>query len=114
MKREPIVHIDPDMIQAQEKYADIVREHPDRPKSYHIVTFGCQMNSHDSETLAGTLSHMGLVKAEDREQADLVLFNTCCIRDNAERKALGNITWLKEVKKRRPGMLIGICGSMTR
>ena len=102
MKREPIVHIDPDMIQAQEKYADIVREHPDRPKSYHIVTFGCQMNSHDSETLAGTLSHMGLVKAEDREQADLVLFNTCCIRDNAERKALGNITWLKEVKKRRP------------
>ena len=112
MKREPIVHIDPDMIQAQEKYADIVREHPDRPKSYHIVTFGCQMNSHDSETLAGTLSHMGLVKAEDREQADLVLFNTCCIRDNAERKALGNITWLKEVKKRRPGMLIGICGCM--
>ena len=112
MKREPIVHIEPEMISAQEKYAAIVREHPDKPKSYHIVTFGCQMNSHDSETLAGTLSHMGLEQAADRTEADLVLFNTCCIRDNAERKALGNITWLNEVKKRRPGMLIGICGCM--
>lgn len=112
MKREPIVHIDPEAIAAQDKYADIVREHPDRPRTYHIVTFGCQMNSHDSETLAGTLSHMGMKKAEDRTQADLVLFNTCCIRDNAERRALGNITWLKEVKKLRPGMLIGICGCM--
>ncbi len=112
MKREPIVHIDEAAIAAQEKFADIVREHPDRPRTYHIVTFGCQMNSHDSETLAGTLHHMGLRQAEDRAQADLVLFNTCCIRDNAERKALGNITWLKEVKKRRPGMLIGICGCM--
>lgn len=112
MKREPIVHIDPETIAAQDKYADIVREHPDRPRTYHIVTFGCQMNSHDSETLAGTLSHMGMKKAEDRTQADLVLFNTCCIRDNAERRALGNITWLKEVKKLRPGMLIGICGCM--
>ncbi len=112
MKREPVVHIEPDMIAAQDKYADIVRAHPDRPKSYHIVTFGCQMNAHDSETLAGTLNHMGLSKAEDRAEADLVLFNTCCIRDNAERKALGNITWLNEVKKRRPDMLIGICGCM--
>ncbi len=81
------------------------------PRSYSIVTYGCQMNVHDSENLAGMLREMGLVPAE-REQADLVLFNTCCVRDNAERRALGNVTWLKELKKTRPDLLVGVCGCM--
>ena len=55
---------------------------------------------------------MGLEPAAERTAADFVLHNTCCIRDNAERKALGNVTWLKEVKKERPDMLIGVCGCM--
>ena len=75
------------------------REMEDRPQSYFIVTYGCQMNAHDSEKLAGLLEEMGMSEAEDRTKADLVLFNTCCVRDNAERRALGNVTWLKELKK---------------
>lgn len=112
MTREAVLHIDQETLNIQERFARLVASHPDRPKSYHIVTFGCQMNTHDSETLAGTLQHMGLTRCTQREEADLVLFNTCCIRDNAERKALGNITWLNEIKKKRPEMLIGICGCM--
>ena len=87
---------------------------PDRPRTYHIVTYGCQMNVHDSEKLAGMLESMGMTAAPVREEADFVLHNTCCIRDNAERKALGNVTWLKEIKKVRPSMLIGVCGCMVQ
>ncbi len=112
MHREPVRHIGPEALAEQGRFAGLVRGHADRPRTYHIVTYGCQMNAHDSETLAGTLSDIGLTQAPQREEADLVLFNTCCIRDNAERKALGNITWLKEIKKRRPHMLIGVCGCM--
>lgn len=86
----------------------------DRPQSYCIVTYGCQMNAHDSEKLAGILTEMGMTEATDRTQADVVLFNTCCVRDNAERRALGNVTWLKEVKKKRPSLLIGVCGCMVQ
>lgn len=85
---------------------------PDAPKSYHVVTYGCQMNAHDSEILAGMLRDMGMEEAADRESADFVLFNTCCVRDNAERRALGNVTWLKEVRKRNPRLVIGVCGCM--
>lgn len=57
---------------------------------------------------------MGLRYCDDKEQADFVLHNTCCVRDNAERKAIGNATWLKECKAAHPGMLIGICGCMVQ
>ena len=96
-----IVHISPEELAAQMKMCDEFREIKDRPQTYHIVTFGCQMNAHDSEKLAGMLDRMGMTYCEDREAADFVLFNTCCVRDNAERKALGNATWLKEIKKNR-------------
>ena len=65
-----------------------MREIEDRPRSYFIVTYGCQMNAHDSEILAGMMNEMGMTPAAAREEAELILFNTCCIRDNAERKAL--------------------------
>ena len=61
-------------------------------KRYHIVTYGCQMNAHDSETIAGMLEQMGMTEAAAREDADFVLYNTCCVRENAERRALGNTT----------------------
>lgn len=98
----------------QEHAALQVLQHPDRPKSFHIVTYGCQMNAHDSEKLSGMLMQMGMTEANDRRDADLVLFNTCCVRDNAERRALGNVTWLKELKKDKPGLLIGVCGCMVQ
>ena len=83
-----------------------------RPKTYCVVTYGCQMNAHDSEKLEGMLSEMGMTKAEDRESADFVIFNTCCVRDNAQRRALGNVTWLKEIKKSRPELMVAVCGCM--
>ena len=98
----------------QENAARQVRDLPERPRTYHIVTYGCQMNAHDSEKLAGILSGMGMAEAADRREADLVIFNTCCVRDNAERRALGNVTWLKELKKDKPGLIIGVCGCMVQ
>ena len=98
----------------QKRFTAEVRHHPGRPGTYSIVTYGCQMNAHDSEKIAGMLEDMGMEVAENREQADFVIFNTCCIRDNAERKALGNVTWLKEIKKSRPEMMIAVCGCMVQ
>ena len=83
-----------------------------RPHTYCVVTYGCQMNSHDSEKLEGMLAEMGMTKAESRETADFVIFNTCCVRDNAQRRALGNVVWLKELKKTRPELMVAVCGCM--
>ncbi|MBR5111196.1 MAG: tRNA (N6-isopentenyl adenosine(37)-C2)-methylthiotransferase MiaB [Clostridia bacterium] len=99
---------------AQRQFSEEFKALPHRPQTYYIVTYGCQMNAHDSEKLAGMLEGMGMRPAPAKEEADFVLHNTCCIRDNAERKALGNVTWLKEIKKERPGLLIGVCGCMVQ
>ncbi len=113
MSKTP-VYVSPETLRAQEDAVERVSALPNRPETYHIVTYGCQMNAHDSETLAGMLESMGLREAADRVNADLVLFNTCCVRDNAERRALGNVNWLKELKKGRPSMIIGVCGCMVQ
>jgi len=89
-----------------------VQARGDRPQTFFVVTYGCQMNAHDSEILSGQLCEMGLTPAAERDGADFVLFNTCCVRENAERKALGNITWLKEIRKRNPRLMIAVCGCM--
>lgn len=96
----------------QKEFIREIRQLPQRPKSYFIVTYGCQMNAHDSEKIAGMLVEMGMTEAPEREEADFVIFNTCCVRDNAERRALGNVTWLKEVKKNRPELMIAVSGCM--
>ena len=113
MKRETVLVSEEEMIR-QREFVRLVREHPRRPETCYIVTYGCQMNAHDSEKIAGMLTEMGMRPVENREEADLVIFNTCCIRENAERKALGNVTWLKEIKKNRPGMIIAVCGCMVQ
>ncbi len=99
-------------MEAQRQVAREVASLPGRPTSYYIVTYGCQMNAHDSEKLAGMLAEMGMVEALSREEAGLIVFNTCCIRDNAERKALGNMTWLKQLKRKRPELMLCVCGCM--
>ncbi len=109
--RKP-VHITPDELAEQRHYAAMVSAMENRPASYHVVTYGCQMNAHDSEKLAGMLRDMGMTEAADRTEADFVIFNTCCVRDNAERRALGNVTWLKEVRKKNPKLIIAVCGCM--
>ena len=113
-KRDEIIHVSEQELLSQRQFAEEFSLLPERPQTYFIVTYGCQMNAHDSEKLAGMLDGMGMAPAARKEEADFVLHNTCCIRDNAERKALGNVTWLKEVKKERPHMLIGVCGCMVQ
>ena len=83
-------------------------------KFYKIVTFGCQMNVHESEKLAGVLESMGYKATEDETQADVVVFNTCCVREAAEQKAIGNIGALKPLKKKKKDMIIAVCGCMTQ
>ena len=107
-------HVPPEEIRRQLEIAGDLQTIPHAPGTYFIVTYGCQMNAHDSEKIAGLLESCGLIPAPSREEADLVVFNTCCIRENAERKALGNVTWLKEIKKTRPEMMIAVCGCMAQ
>ena len=110
-ERKPVI-ITPQQLEEQRAYMNEILNLPQRPRSYYVVTYGCQMNAHDSEILAGMLRDMGMDEAPDRENADFVIFNTCCVRDNAERRALGNVTWLKEVRKRNPNLIIAVCGCM--
>lgn len=79
---------------------------------YYIETFGCQMNVRDSETAAGLLETLGFARGNDKESADLILFNTCCVRDHAEKRVFGNIGALKELKEEKPHLIIGVFGCM--
>ncbi len=106
------IKVSAEEMERQRAFVRNVRELPHRPRTYHVVTYGCQMNAHDSEKIAGMLEEMGLEAAENREEADFVIFNTCCVRENAERRALGNVTWLKEVRKTKPDLIIAVCGCM--
>ena len=81
---------------------------------YNIVTFGCQMNVHESEKIAGMLENMGYSPTESKEQADVIVFNTCAIREGAEDRALGNIGNLKKMKKANPSKIIAVAGCMTQ
>lgn len=92
--------------------AELAREIKPRELTYFVETFGCQMNVRDSETVKGWLSMIGYTQAENKESADLILFNTCCVREHAEKRLMGNIGALKELKDAKPGMIIGICGCM--
>ena len=83
-----------------------------RGLTFFVETFGCQMNVRDSETIKGWLCEIGYTEAEDKESADFILFNTCCVRDHAEKRLMGNIGALKELKDARPGTIIGVCGCM--
>ena len=83
-------------------------------EKYHIITYGCQMNVHESEKIAGILRRLGYVEAQTQEEADIIVFNTCCIRENAENHAFGNIGALKKMKKSNPNLLIAVGGCMTQ
>lgn len=83
-------------------------------KRYCIVTYGCQMNVHESEKIAGILRSKGYEEGKTQEDADIIVFNTCCIRENAENHAYGNIGALKKLKKAKPSLLIAVGGCMTQ
>ena len=79
---------------------------------YCIETWGCQMNEEDSEKLSGMLKSIGYTRTENKEESSIILFNTCCVRENAENKVYGNLGNLKKLKKKNPNLVIGICGCM--
>jgi len=81
---------------------------------YFIVTFGCQMNVHDSEKIAGILENLGYECGQNREEADIIVFNTCAIREGAEDRVFGNVGALKKQKKNNPNLIIVVCGCMTQ
>ena len=83
-----------------------------KDKKYIVTTFGCQMNEHDSEVLSGMLEKMGYMATDNKEEADLIIYNTCCVRENAELKVYGNLGALKNLKRKKDNLIIAVCGCM--
>ena len=81
-------------------------------KFYFIETWGCQMNEEDSEKLSGMLMSMGYFSCDNRNDADIIIFNTCCVRENAELKVHGNLGQLKGLKKVKKDLILAVCGCM--
>ena len=85
-----------------------------KTKHYFIQTFGCQMNIHDSEKIAGMLKDLGYEETDDKTIADIIVFNTCCIRESAELKIMAKIGDVKALKKNNKDLIIAVCGCMTQ
>ncbi|MCY6356665.1 tRNA (N6-isopentenyl adenosine(37)-C2)-methylthiotransferase MiaB [Clostridium sp. ZS2-4] len=81
-------------------------------QKYYIDTWGCQMNEEDSEKISGLLKGIGYIRTEVKEEADIIIFNTCCVRENAEQKVYGHLGALKALKRQNPNLLIVVCGCM--
>ena len=102
------VHYNRDF-QIDEKYRGM-----GKGKTFLIKTYGCQMNAHDTEVMAGILSALGYQPTEEIDEADVILINTCAIRENAENKVFSEIGNLKHLKKEKPETVIGVCGCMSQ
>ncbi|ABW19098.1 tRNA (N6-isopentenyl adenosine(37)-C2)-methylthiotransferase MiaB [Alkaliphilus oremlandii] len=113
MSKRAKVVVSPEKIKKQ---SDIIEElkiyNRGKNKKYMITTYGCQMNEHDSETLSGMLENMGYSITTNKEEANLIIYNTCCVRENAELKVYGNIGALKALKKKNEDLIIAVCGCM--
>ena len=83
-------------------------------KSFYLKTYGCQMNEHDSENIAALLEKLGFKRIDDYQNADLVLLNTCSVRENAHNKAFGMLGRLKHLKEYNPDLIVGLCGCMAQ
>ena len=79
-------------------------------RRYHVTTFGCQMNEHDSERMKGMLDSLGYDEAADREEADLILFNTCSIRESADNRFIAHLGEAKRLKSEDPARVVGVGG----
>jgi len=92
---------------------DLANSPSGRPR-FFIRTYGCQMNSRDSEKLTGLLTQLGYAPVTSQDDADLILYNTCCVRESAEDKIWGHLSRLKKAKTTKPGLIIGVCGCMSQ
>ena len=114
----------PDLDKARKRTREVVKiDHfklPDKyknlgdKKTYYVKTYGCQMNEHDSENICGLLDSCGFTKNSDMESADLIILNTCSIRENAHNKAFGMLGRLKHLKDSRPNIIVAVCGCMAQ
>lgn len=117
-KRQERLHFEYDAVKQQAYMHDVRRQNDayifekGKTPTFEIITYGCQMNEHDSERLIGMLKEMGYEASTNRETADLIIFNTCCVRENAELKVYGNLGHLKTLKKKNPALKIVVCGCM--
>ncbi len=111
------IHVDPaEILRQQEIMQAICIEN--KAKSVQqkacVITYGCQQNENDSERIKGMLEKMGYELTDERETADVIIFNTCAVRENAEKKLKGNVGALKYLKAKRPNLVIGVCGCMVQ
>ncbi len=83
-------------------------------KTYYVKTYGCQMNEHDSENIEGLLESIGFTKNEVMEDADVIILNTCSIRENAHNKAFGMLGRIKHIKEKKKNLIVGVCGCMAQ
>ena len=114
----------PDLDKARKRTREVVKiDHfklPDKyknlgdKKTYYVKTYGCQMNEHDSENICGLLDSCGFTKNSDMESSDLIILNTCSIRENAHNKAFGMLGRLKHLKDKRPNIIVAVCGCMAQ
>ena len=99
-------------IEKQKQYIKKIKENNEgKSLKYFILTMGCQLNENDSEKISGMVEQMGYVQTDNYQEADLVIFNTCCVRENAEDKLFGKLGELKKIKQER-GTIIAIGGCM--
>ena len=111
------VHETYEMPEKQKEYADMLRDilyiraNNNTPKAF-VRTYGCQQNVADSEKLKGMLEQMGCELTEEKEEADIIIFNTCAVREHAEDRVFGNVGALKALKRKKPSLLIALCGCM--
>ena len=106
-------HVSTEDMERQKEFIQLVADKNDgKIPKYYLNTFGCQMNEHDSEKLAGMLSNMGYIETDDVNESDLIIYNTCCVREHAEQKVYGHLGALKKLKEDKPELKIAICGCM--
>ena len=114
----------PDLNQARRRTKEEVKEinyklddeykNIGKNKTYYVKTYGCQMNEHDSENIEGLLESIGYTKNESMEDADIIILNTCSIRENAHNKAFGMLGRIKHIKEKRKDLIVGLCGCMAQ
>ena len=95
-------------------FNDRLAEATGRRPRFFVRTYGCQMNDRDSEKMTALLGQLGYEAAPSQDEADFVLYNTCCVRESAEDKVFGHLSRLKRVKMDKPDLIIGVCGCMTQ
>jgi tRNA-2-methylthio-N6-dimethylallyladenosine synthase len=119
------VYMPPSLKDAKKRGKEEVKYHSDfkideqfrgmgNGRKFYIRTYGCQMNEHDTEVMSGIFMALGFEATDRVEDANVILLNTCAIRENAENKVFGEIGHLKALKRERPDLLIGVCGCMSQ